>query len=775
MQKKLISLLLVVVLVLTAALPAFAKDITAFGFDNNRQRRANGEGYLFKARQDIKLEEFNTFWPCWENNEGAFLVGKTYSQPLILSPDKFQGTGLDVSRPVVIIFAANRLYAYEVPSVNPAMPQKGTVAIVPEPLWGPIDLPGGSFNEEPSASHPTYYQDSKGRKWIYVGTVDGKLAIVDLKGRVVDKIALGGVRITSAPLVTEYMGQTVVIAGGGRDGNVYVVTNFGKPEPDVFFWKVGDAVTSSPAPLYDNSGRVIGFAIANDGGSGSVGLFEFSKILKRDSNGWLVKTGDAAIKFTSGMSGIPASFAVEGKNIYFSDKKGNFYKLTYQYGSSGITNAKITKLPASKEFSHPDTFINRSPALDSKYVYFPIVDYKGQGRGMVVAVDKATGEKAKVTGLFQSRAVTAPVILEDANLLLVGTEGGWMSVHQIEYSADSMLMPKLGVRQFAMQEYKNLPRAYSEGICSEISVANGWLVAGGTFPESELKERGGVFMIKLTESAPDFIIDKIDPGTAKAKPGKTYSGIIYASRAAALPGKDESDWGVGVVPIRITYHGDITLKGKFDVVKSGTTNNGMKWMQTLVILQPGESVQIPFEWTAPSDKDNASIRAEINPLEEVRDSKGNINTYRWYTERNFDNNAKMVTIPIEEETIDLIAQQGEYNPALMVGEEDTYSVLVRNTGDVAITTDLVWRQDGKQIKKVSITIPARSYKEHAITFTMPNIKENSTVKLEAEVNPGRNKPPSEKSFANNKVTFPVKCLGVDQRPQTGGGNPYLSK
>lgn len=885
MQKKLISLLLAVVLVLTMALPAYAKDVTAFGFDNNRQRRASGEGYLLKAGEGVKLEEFNTFWPIWETNNGdAYFVGKSYSQPLILSPDKFAGTGLGVSRPVVIIFAANRLYAFEVPGVDPTMPQEGRHWVVTDLLWGPIALPGGSFNEEPSASHPTYYEDSKGNKWIYVGTVDGKLAIVDLKGKVVRTVNLGGRRITSAPLVTEYMGQTVVVSGGGADGKVYVVTNLNRPQgADGYAWQIGGAVTSSPAPLYDNAGKIIGFAIASDGGTGSIRLFEFFKILRRDSNGWLVKTGDAAIKFTSGMAGIPASFAVEGKNIYFSDKKGNFYKLTYQYSSNGITNAKITKLPASAEFSHPNTFINRSPALDSKYVYFPIVDYKGQGRGMVVAVDKVTGRKAKTTKLFQSRAVTAPVILEDANLLLVGTEDGWISMHQLDYSANSALMPQVGARQIAVREYKNLPRAYAEGLCSEISVANGWLAVGGTLSANLAKERGEVFLIKLYETAPDFIIDKIDPGTSKAEPGKTYRGVIYARRAPILPGKDESEWGTGIVPVNIESHKKVTLKGNFDAKDAKSVLQGLQAIETLVKLQPGESVQIPFEWTAPMDKDTAIIRAEINPLEEIKYAFGETTTFRMYFERNYNNNAKMVTVPVElidliaskgsgksqlkvgesgtysvivtstsstpittdlvwrvngkvvkstqitvpaaggkvtdsytytmpaenagktvtieaevnpnrnkppkeksfsnnkvsyaveGEVIDLIAQQGEYNPALMVGESDYYSVVVKNAGDVPVTTDLVWRQNGKQIREISITIPAKGYKEDRIKFTMPHIKEGSTVKLEAEVNPYRNKPPKEKTFANNKATFPVECLGVDQRPQTGGGNPYLSK
>jgi hypothetical protein len=131
--------------------------------------------------------------------------------------------------------------------------------------------------------------------------------------------------------------------------------------------------------------------------------------------------------------------------------------------------------------------------------------------------------------------------------------------------------------------------------------------------------------------------------------------------------------------------------------------------------------------------------------------------------------------PPQEEVIDLIAEMGEYNPALMVGEADSYSVVIRNTGSKPITTDLVWRQNGKQIRKISITIPAKGVKEDGIKFTMPNVKDGATVNVEAEVNPGRNKPTKEKTFANNMVKLPVECLGPDTRGQSEGSNPYLTK
>jgi hypothetical protein len=767
MQRKAISLILAALLILTAVVPAYAKDVTAFGFDNDRKRVAEGNWYLYKTTNKADFDEMNSYFSWWEDSKGkTWLVGKSYSQPLILSPEKFAGTGLNVQRPVVIIFAANRLYAYETPVDDPK--HRGYTIMTPAPLWSPIDIPGGDFSNEPAGSHPTYYEDSKGNKRIYVGTADGRLVTCNLAGKDVQSYNLNtsstNRRITSAPLVTEYMGHVVVVAGGGSDGKVYIVTNLDRKEgANAYSWNVGGVVTSSPAPLYDNAGKIVGFVIASDGASGTVKMFEFSKILKPDANGWLVKSGNTAQKFNKGMAGIPASFAVDGKNIYFSDKRGRFFKLSYQYDpQKGICN---TDLKAFTEYYHPKTFINHSPAVDDKYVYFPIVDFKGSGKGLVVAIDKNTGKKVKATEEYGTRVVTAPVILEDAGLMFVGVESGHMAVNEIDYPENPTLMPKIGAAPIAIPEGikdRNNNRALADGLCTEISVGNGWLVLGGTLPASMFSgERGSIIMIKLNTGAPDFIIDKIDPGTNKAEPGKTYKGIAYARRAPIAPGTDESDWVIDSVPVRI----------------SSSLNSSTKiWSDTRIALNtPDSSIQIPFEWTAPTDKNSITITAEINPLMLPP------STYRQYMERDYKNNFKTVTVPVsmppspQEEIIDLIAEMGEYNPALMVGETDSYSVVVRNTGSKPITTDLVWRKDGKQIRKISITIPAKGVKEDGIKFTMPNVKDGATVNVEAEVNPGRNKPANEKTFANNKVKLPVECLGPDTRGQSEGSNPYLTK
>jgi hypothetical protein len=767
MQRKAISLILAALLILTAVVPAYAKDVTAFGFDNDRKRVAEGNWYLYKTTNKADFDEMNSYFSWWEDSKGkTWLVGKSYSQPLILSPEKFAGTGLNVQRPVVIIFAANRLYAYETPVDDPK--HRGYTIMTPAPLWSPIDIPGGDFSNEPAGSHPTYYEDSKGNKRIYVGTADGRLVTCNLAGKDVQSYNLNtsstNRRITSAPLVTEYMGHVVVVAGGGSDGKVYIVTNLDRKEgANAYSWNVGGVVTSSPAPLYDNAGKIVGFVIASDGASGTVKMFEFSKILKPDANGWLVKSGNTAQKFNKGMAGIPASFAVDGKNIYFSDKRGRFFKLSYQYDpQKGICN---TDLKAFTEYYHPKTFINHSPAVDDKYVYFPIVDFKGSGKGLVVAIDKNTGKKVKATEEYGTRVVTAPVILEDAGLMFVGVESGHMAVNEIDYPENPTLMPKIGAAPIAIPEGikdRNNNRALADGLCTEISVGNGWLVLGGTLPASMFSgERGSIIMIKLNTGAPDFIIDKIDPGTNKAEPGKTYKGIAYARRAPIAPGTDESDWVIDSVPVRI----------------SSSLNSSTKiWSDTRIALNtPDSSIQIPFEWTAPTDKNSITITAEINPLMLPP------STYRQYMERDYKNNFKTVTVPVsmppppQEEVIDLIAEMGEYNPALMVGEADSYSVVIRNTGSKPITTDLVWRQNGKQIRKISITIPAKGVKEDGIKFTMPNVKDGATVNVEAEVNPGRNKPTKEKTFANNMVKLPVECLGPDTRGQSEGSNPYLTK
>jgi hypothetical protein len=771
MKKKVISIILAALLILTATAPAYAKDVTAFGFDNDRKRVAEGNWYLYKTTNKADFDEMNSYFSWWEDSKGkTWLVGKSYSQPLILSPEKFAGTGLNVQRPVVIVFAANRLYAYETPVDDPK--HRGYTIMTPAPLWDPIDIPGGDFSNEPAASHPTYYEDSKGNRRIYVGTSDGILVIVNLKGEIIRTCKLNtsstNRRITSAPLVTEYMGHVVVVAGGGSDGKVHIVTNLDRKEgQSVHSWDIGGVVTSSPAPLYDNAGKIIGFVIASDGASGTVRMYEFSKILKKDANGWLVKGGTDAHTFNKGMAGIPASFAIDGKNIYFSDKRGRFIKISYQYDSQKgcITNIKREELPGDKEYYSTKTFINHSPAVDDKYVYFPIVDFKGTGKGLVVAVDKNTGKKVKATEEYGTRVVTAPVILKDAGLMFVGVESGWMAVNEIDYPENPKLMPKIGAAPIAIPEGikdRNNNRALADGLCTEISVGNGWLVLGGTLPASMFSgERGSIIMIKLNTGAPDFIIDKIDTGTNKAEPGKTYKGIAYARRAPIAPGTDESDWVIDSVPVRI----------------SSSLNSSTKiWSDTRIALNtPDSSIQIPFEWTAPTDKNSITITAEINPLMLPP------STYRQYMERDYKNNFKTVTVPVsmppspQEEIIDLIAEMGEYNPALMVGETDSYSVVVRNTGSKPITTDLVWRKDGKQIRKISITIPAKGVKEDGIKFTMPNVKDGATVNVEAEVNPGRNKPANEKTFANNKVKLPVECLGPDTRGQSEGSNPYLTK
>lgn len=97
-----------------------------------------------------------------------------------------------------------------------------------------------------------------------------------------------------------------------------------------------------------------------------------------------------------------------------------------------------------------------------------------------------------------------------------------------------------------------------------------------------------------------------------------------------------------------------------------------------------------------------------------------------------------------------------------------------DTSEKPITTDIVWKFAGKQVRKANITVPAKSSAIDRVNLTMPNTV-SSSVTLEVEVNPSRNKPANETTYANNKITEKIEVLKTDDGPSTGASDPYLVK
>lgn len=254
-------------------------------------------------------------------------------------------------------------------------------------------------------------------------------------------------------------------------------------------------------------------------------------------------------------------------------------------------------------------------------------------------------------------------------------------------------------------------------------------------------QSGEVTPIK-PEVLPDLIVGKIEPGAAETKPGAKHTGKVTVRREV-----ETENTG----PLNTTLYLTIAngkIEGQYDIP---------------VTLNPGETKEIQFTWEAGADRSkNVLIVAEINPAKLGQDR---------LAEKTYDNNKKSVVVHMEQEKVDLSAIISEYMDALFINETETFASIIKNTSSKQITTDVVWRVAGKQVRKVTVTIPANGHITDKAKITMPNT--NSNILVEVEVNPSRNKPADEVTWSNNKDSVTISNLGVDDEPQTGESDPYL--
>ena len=121
--------------------------------------------------------------------------------------------------------------------------------------------------------------------------------------------------------------------------------------------------------------------------------------------------------------------------------------------------------------------------------------------------------------------------------------------------------------------------------------------------------------------------------------------------------------------------------------------------------------------------------------------------------------------------MDLAVIISNYTDAMFTGETETFEAIITNSSEKPVTTDVVWRVRGNQVKRSTVTIPAKGDITDRVNITMPN--GSGSITVEVEVNPSRNKPTNEVTWANNKDSVSVFNLGSDDEPQTGESDPYL--
>lgn len=580
-MRKLLAAVTAVLLLLGATQPAWAApgDVTSvisFGYEQTRHRNAE-----------------NVSW-WWELDEDS-QAGVSYSQPLIIPrPD---GT---VN---VVLMSGNYLNCYTV--LDNRVERKWRDAINSWELRSEKE-------RIPSRSHTTYVPEEN---LLVSGTADGRLVFHDLDTgvRKYEPVYLGSPDgVVSAPLVLRWQSELVVVAGG-KDGNAYIVTNFRHgAKPTAFPIEIGGVLTSSPGPLPNGEGFIIG----SDGGN-KVVVVRFSEILERGTDGRIkLKSARQTQRWSDSgrMAGVPASFAMEGDYAYFSDVRGAFYKLDTR---------TMRPVWINRDFRSASTFINRSPALDDKYVYFAVQELPGQPgyKGGLVVLDKYTGkvadpQKIPANTRTVARLSTAPVV--SATRVYAGTEDGQLLCW------DKGTWALNAQKQYGEGTAQG-KGALLSGLASEISMAQGLLVFNcGETPGKY--DEGTTYILGTGDT--NMYVKNLDPGVDVAEPGKTYLGkVTFVLEEKRVPQALIEEGGV---------FASMGVKVAGKQVK--LLQEDGQGPAVAAPLMPGEERTYAFEWQAGNGP--TEIVAEINTDQAAC-------TYGWFSpvyERDMTDNEARVTV-----------------------------------------------------------------------------------------------------------------------------------
>ncbi|KJS10669.1 MAG: hypothetical protein VR67_17455 [Peptococcaceae bacterium BRH_c8a] len=592
-MKKLLFIMLVTMLFAT---PAFAQstpvnEISTFGFTNERHRHSVIHGPVLHGIME-------------------HLKGPSYSQPLILDGNKWGGRLTD--HWVAVTVENNVMYGLLLPSTMEAPPAH---IIEPEELWR-MPLHGS----KPTKSHPTFYENDKGEKFIIVGTYSKYIDIInvtDFKNVTQDDLILlespHATDITSAPLILNWSGHEILVCTSGNTGKVFITVDPFNQNPKGYYINVGPGRTSSsPAPI--DGGK--GFAVGLDGGAnyGEFQLYYLNEILEEKNGGVFQKSYEPHFKKKL-QSGLCASFSVSADLVYFGDQKSRIYVFNTDTGELKMNN------------THPAVgiFSNRSPALDLKnnLLIFPAVAREEGGK--IVAVDSNTG-KTKWAHSFTSRAQTAPIVVTHyaGTEIWAGTSSGYLV----------SINPADGKRNWIkqMSEFFRMDD-YAWGISGEVSAAVPFYLVS-----TEEGVRGGWLADYVEYEAVN-----LDPGIPKGEkaiPGKTYNGTATFKYADGFWDFMFANVGVfyGDQYLKLTYPDGRELE-KFDWANAGLAEWGTVYE---LPMAKGDNITLNFTWTASdSDTMTALVNLDQKPVKKSRD------------EVNLDNNKIEKTVNVEVPCTDI--------------------------------------------------------------------------------------------------------------------------
>jgi len=607
----------------------------------------------------------------WEQNTGV-----SNSQPLIIE------NGTPDGLPRIYMQGGHYLWSFNTSG---------------KPLW---PSPPRINDENTTSSYTTYHSlDGK----LYSGTTGGEIVVHDQNGRQIPgaKVKIGS-RVVSAPLVKIWQGHTILVAGSDN-GSVYVIADLTGKNIAVTHIPIGGALTSSPAPIGND-----GFVIGSDGQTGKVAGIYFADLFQIEKGVIKIKANPRARWLKDNIpTGIPASFAVDGDYLFFSHKKGGLYKIN-KY------NGEIAKgWPNTTAAYSGSTFTNYSPAVDDNYVYFPIKSRHG-GNGAVMALNKSTGAKvAQIT--LHDKVTTAPLILKQAGVLLVGQGAGWIGVYKIG-TWKTIDTVKIVDPPDAPKD-----RKVPNGITAELSLSDNLLLIGGNYKNGDTAVGGVLTAFTVSREPVDLQALSLDPGVPagqKARPGATYiATATYKYREKQYPNDPAS------ILSPLTAINVRAFRDNSAAPLKNDPDNPLEAAKTTIDLMPGNTVTLKFKWTAPNAA-QTTVKARIN-LDPTM-----------HGESYLENNVRSVVVPVDipEQDLDLTVTRVDNINPVFTGNNYVADVFYQNDSSVPTETLLRFYVNDRKISEKTVFIGAGS--RDSTQFNWPAPDSTGTVTLKATVNPG---------------------------------------
>jgi len=525
----------------------------------------------------------------------------------------------------------------------------------------------------PSGSSPTYALTKYGKR-IYQATRDHRLWALDSETlqpvwqqgeQEMPYIVLsaGGqpekrYRITSSPLVVNQDGKVWIALGTANgdgtdkpeqyaDNGFFIIEDEGRQANINFSCRLAGEVTGSPVWFDD---EVLGTQNTVNQ-PGSLIRFDFKTMnLKEDTP--LISQG------------IPGSPAVEGQYLYLAERNSRI--ICYEKTASGRLLEKwINPAAGDKDYGRADKSYNlKSPVIGNKYLYLPVQDYNGIGRGAVIAVDKETGLTHKV------KILDSPIC---ANLIAWQPAGRSGEEYILALAADGTAMlldgkelePVYGfineAGEFARKVYL-LPQAGLKADPEPVIADNLLLLVDGQ----------GVMHAYIGEGPINFLCYGSEIESNTREPAVAFT-VANQSR------RDYED-----IPFIIRGQMEADARGQSDSVLWSSD----LYYETNISLAAGEVKKLVIE--LPTEALGKKLLAEINPIGHPGEKQEEI-----YPR---DDNRYLFEANIGIFDLEVVSFTGPAQGTL--GKRESLTAAVRNLSEDELKqVPVCWYQDGRLIRR----------------------------------------------------------------------------